>query len=82
MTDVLTATAGATDVRLEIKGNSATHTVIIKLVMHAHAHTQRNRNDLRSETVSATKMSSETFTVSHTPSNSHCRCLQSFMMAC
>lgn len=47
-----------------------------------HAHTQSYRNDLRSETVSATKMSSETFTVSHTPSNSHCRYLQRFMMAC
>lgn len=35
MTDVLTATAGAADVRLEIKGNSATSTLIIKLVMHA-----------------------------------------------
>jgi len=34
---VLTATAGAPHVRLEIKANSATRTVNVKLVMHTHA---------------------------------------------
>lgn len=37
VTDVLTATAGAPHVRLEIKANSATRTVNVKLVMHTHA---------------------------------------------
>ncbi len=43
------ATAGAADVSLEIKGNSTTRTVIIKLVMHAPRTHTHYRNDLRSE---------------------------------